>query len=163
MPSRANSRTAACRMAVRVSSGRPRDPSRGRAGAVGMVDSLLTNQLVRLYKAHTGWTMYVNHRGHRGLQGLPDPEAALEMKRIRRNEVSADGVFWEGRVGVEHSLRIHLSLPTWRIGLRVVSCAYGLVYPSPAFAKCAIGMGASGGAEGGYRTSQEEQACPRVL
>src|SRR5262249_35667887 len=55
IPSRANSRTAACKMAVRVSSGRPRDPRRGRAGGLGMVGSLLTNQLVRLYKADTGW------------------------------------------------------------------------------------------------------------
>src|SRR5580704_18164703 len=47
-PSRENSRTAACRMAARLSSGRPREPRRGLE-RVAFIDFILINQLVRLY------------------------------------------------------------------------------------------------------------------
>src|SRR5579864_9123007 len=47
-PSRANSRMAACKMASRLSSGRPREPRRDLADSGARV-FILTNQLVRLY------------------------------------------------------------------------------------------------------------------
>src|SRR5580704_8634269 len=54
-PSRANSRTAARRIAARLCSGHPREPMRDLEATAFMRKLSLINQLVRLYTSSCGW------------------------------------------------------------------------------------------------------------